>query len=479
MSYYKKTTCVVFFYNIVYTKSMQNIKKMLIIAILFIVTLFGINKELFAQTATPIESVKDKVLTVVSGGNNIDIKLTQYEITDKSITIKGKVKSKSDKSSLVSLTFGHNDNLTISLDPGKRDNDKGKITGAIYPFLENGFSDTNWKDMQADIVVTGLEPATTYYLQLVDDSLTKTIYQPITYTTLGEKPINQEPEKPLSTADQKKAIHITPNNPSYEKDQSTGEYTVTFSGIVSVDATIENVGFSLYFGKSEGELRYGDIAYSPRLISKGAKGNYNISLSGFPIGTYYYKFFDTDTGRNYESAMYSFTISEDGINTPTSNHTQPIIQDQPVVYYDPEQETGIFPYDLPTNIGAPAEGGSVTIEDSESTLVPCGKRSDGGGDAQYCRFEHLLILFGNIIDYLLILLVPLVVLTAISTGVQMIIHRKVPGDLEEYMKRLTKIAQGAAVILLAWTLIATLLNVLVDENSRRFILLDIVSTKNN
>jgi predicted small integral membrane protein len=114
-------------------------------------------------------------------------------------------------------------------------------------------------------------------------------------------------------------------------------------------------------------------------------------------------------------------------------------------------------------------------------LVPCGKRADDLDNDpktvdpdQNCKFEHLMILFGRIIDYLLVLLVPLTVLVAIYTGVQMILHRQIPAELMKYKDNLIRIGWGVAVMLLAWTIIATLLKTFVDPGSMRFILLDLL-----
>jgi hypothetical protein len=228
---------------------------------------------------------------------------------------------------------------------------------------------------------------------------------------------------------------------------------------------------SVSFGDSTGSQIDGGVAFPEKTVLFGASQQINYTLSNFDGGKkYFYKFIDTDTNRKFETPFYSFETP--GIPPATS---QPVtVPTAPA--YDPDADNGVLinNYQLPINIGEPT--GDVTSEVSDpGTLVPCGKRSDQSNpEDAHCGFNHLLILFGNVIDYLLILLVPLTALTCIYTGVQMILHRKIPADLVKYKNNLMRIGIGVAVMLLAWTIIATILKTLVGPDASRFILLDIL-----
>jgi predicted small integral membrane protein len=88
--------------------------------------------------------------------------------------------------------------------------------------------------------------------------------------------------------------------------------------------------------------------------------------------------------------------------------------------------------------------------------------------------DEVVGLIPRVIDYMLILLVPLTVMVCIYTGVQMIIHRGIPAELMKYKDNLKRIGIGVALMLLAWTIIATLLKTLVNPSMSGFILLDLL-----
>jgi hypothetical protein len=56
----------------------------------------------------------------------------------------------------------------------------------------------------------------------------------------------------------------------------------------------------------------------------------------------------------------------------------------------------------------------------------------------------------------------------------MIIHRGMPAELTKYKDNLIRIGWGVAVMLLAWTIIATLLKTFVDPSMTGYILLDLL-----
>jgi hypothetical protein len=202
-----------------------------------------------------------------------------------------------------------------------------------------------------------------------------------------------------------------------------------------------------------------------KLIYKGVEKTFSQNLIRLKPGTkYYYKIQETSKNFFVTPQVLSFITPGD-----------------PLVAFDPDNTTGaLIDYEFPKYIGEPTGDGSAEIT-APSVLVPCGKRADDLDNNpetvdpdQNCKFEHLMILFGRIIDYLLVLLVPLTVLVAIYTGVQMILHRGMPQELMKYKDNLIRIGWGVAVMLLAWTIIATLLKSFVDPGSMRFILLDLL-----
>lgn len=477
---------------------MQKMKKIIIVTVLSLGVLFSSGNNIFAQedrtgasqsTFVPINQVLEKPLPVVSGNKVFDVILTRADITDTSIIVYGQVKREDNRIGSSRLIFGHNDTPEISLDPENRGNDKGDILVPVlfsetFVTMSTGHAPKDFLSTQLN--VTGLQPGTTYYFQIKDNlSIPNTTYKTVSYTTTGVKPPDvgtaniPEPVKPLSTQDQKRAITVTISQPQIKQNESSGLYDVTFLGKLMSSHTLQSVGLKLLFGDSPGSLIDGDIAFPAQRIEKGSEYKIEYSLANFNMGkVYYYKFVDTNTDRNYQTDLYQFEILGNTTEIPT---TQPVITPEIPIpptgtydVYDPDADTGMFidNYQLPTNIGEPAGDAGAPVQDP-GTLVPCGKKSDRG-DAQYCRFNHLLILFANIIDYMLVLIAPLVVLVSIYTGTQMIIHRKVPADLVRYKENFQRIGIGVAVMLLAWTIIATLLKTLVGPDASRFILLDIL-----
>jgi hypothetical protein len=56
----------------------------------------------------------------------------------------------------------------------------------------------------------------------------------------------------------------------------------------------------------------------------------------------------------------------------------------------------------------------------------------------------------------------------------MIIHRKIPGDLVKYKDRLLKVGGGLVLMLLAWTIVATILKSLLGDDAAKYLLLKIL-----
>ena len=62
----------------------------------------------------------------------------------------------------------------------------------------------------------------------------------------------------------------------------------------------------------------------------------------------------------------------------------------------------------------------------------------------------------------------------VYVGVQMILHRKNPIDLEKYKGQLLRVGIGLAVMLLAWTIVATLMTSLLGDEASKYLLLKIL-----
>jgi hypothetical protein len=200
-------------------------------------------------------------------------------------------------------------------------------------------------------------------------------------------------------------------------------------------------------------------------MTAGSEEPFTYKQSGLSAGTTYYYRIREVTGEFWATDGVPFLT---GGSTPVTATSTP---------YDPNA-TGagaLIPnYAFPTNIGEPTGDIAAPVVDDGKPLVPCGKRSDQGTSDERCTFKHIVILAGNVIRFLLILLVPITVLICISTGVQMIIHRKIPGDLVKYKDRLLKVGGGLVLMLLAWTIVATILKSLLGDDAAKYLLLKIL-----
>ena len=88
-----------------------------------------------------------------------------------------------------------------------------------------------------------------------------------------------------------------------------------------------------------------------------------------------------------------------------------------------------------------------------------------------------MVLIGNIIDFLLILILPTVAILAVIVGIMMIKDRSNPVKLGDHKKVVTRIVVGILVILLSWTLVATVINTVIGDEAKRYVLLDLASLK--
>lgn len=314
--------------------------------------------------------------------------------------------------------------------------------------------------------LSDLRPNTTYWYKIYESTKNfdaqglKSFTTPLDGTAL---------ESTAPVADQKAAISVNMDpSPVFKEnkkaDGSIGSVDVTISGKV-ITTLNTKVGLSILMGEDSTSLfKTANMLLPEKLIFKGVEKKFSQTLIRLKPGTkYYYKVQETSKDFFVTPQVLSFTTPGTSLAT-----------------FDPDAAGALIDYDFNTNIGEPTGDGSAEIT-APSVLVPCGKRADDLDNDpktvdpdQNCKFEHLMILFGRIIDYLLVLLAPLTVLVAIYTGVQMILHRGMPAELTKYKDNLIRIGWGVAVMLLAWTIIATLLKSFVDPGSMRFILLDLL-----
>lgn len=245
------------------------------------------------------------------------------------------------------------------------------------------------------------------------------------------------------------------------------------SGNITAPKLIKDAQIYVYLGTSQGTVgQIGPLFGKPLVnLPEFEPVKYEYNLSDLNTGTtYYYEIRMRNIGTGKKIAGGTFTTS----GTKTTNPIVP--QGQSGYVFNPD-DPGLFgDYDFPTNIGEPIGpiGTDVIVTDDEG-LVPCGKRSDVGTPDENCNFGHVIELVGRIIDYLLILLVPLTVFVTIYTGVQMIIHRGVPAELMKYKENLKRIGIGVALMLLAWTIVGTIVQSVVDPATMSsFLLLDIL-----
>jgi hypothetical protein len=309
--------------------------------------------------------------------------------------------------------------------------------------------------------IYNLKPKTTYWYKIYESTKGFDAQGAKSFDTPLDGSALESTEDPSV---QKAAISVTMDAPVFNEIKTKAGVTtsvdVTLSGKV-VTTLNTRVGLVVWFGLSSNSIfKAGNVLLSQRLIFKGVDKKFSQTLRGLQPGTKYY-YNVQETTKDFFTNANSLSFTTPGA-APTTATFDP---DAPGVFGD---------YEFNTNLGEPTGDGSSTITEPD-VLVPCGKRSDQTSEKdKNCKFEHLLELFTRIIDYMLVLLVPLTALVAIYTGVQMIIHRGMPAELTKYKDNLIRIGWGVAVMLLAWTIIATLLKTFVDPSMTGYILLDLL-----
>lgn len=273
-------------------------------------------------------------------------------------------------------------------------------------------------------------------------------------------------ETTLPIADQKNALTVNVAPPSGDAFVSLGnnEYSAQFKGTLSTTLNMY-VGLDLYIGENPAVFERVYPTMFPRTLIMAN----SVHMIEFikdklqPGTTYYYKI--KEKTKNFDATQVG-QFTTPGVRPAP---TQPVV----IQPFDPNAATGFINYEYPTQLGEPVGDIAAPVEDVP-TLVPCGKLSDRGTVDEYCNFGHLGILVGNVIRFMLAMLIPLTALACVYTGVQMIIHRTIPEELVKYKSRLLKIVVGLAIMLLAWTIVATVMKAILGPDVSKYLLLKIL-----
>jgi type IV secretory pathway VirB2 component (pilin) len=98
-------------------------------------------------------------------------------------------------------------------------------------------------------------------------------------------------------------------------------------------------------------------------------------------------------------------------------------------------------------------------ETAPAGLVPCGTGPNGSPDD--CKWEHLLQLFNNVINFLLFsLLMPLAVIAIVYAGIQILISQDKPAQLKKAYGTLKNVGIGMFMALGAYAIIKTIVTML-------------------
>jgi hypothetical protein len=315
-----------------------------------------------------------------------------------------------------------------------------------------------------------INPGKLYFYFLQEDTPNITPYAVITIpgdpVVEKPKPKIQEPSyPPLSNT------NTTPTTTVYFNEQydlRITDHYLGISGLVVSNTARVPVSLSVYLGEDPNNLNlHEQLAYIP-VPEPGGFYQWFVQFPQLSPGTEYYFVFKDDLDRNPSSiigkGVYRFTTL--GVKSKTQNIS--LGGDSPALT-DNQGKGGIFSYTYPT--GATDPGGiNADLSDGGGPLVPC----EATGDiTTRCRFGHLLQLVTNVFKFAIVLILPIIAIIAAYTGIQMIINRENPVKLASYKGNMLRIIVGIIIILLAWTLVASVLAAIVNEDIRKILLLDL------
>ncbi len=385
-----------------------------------------------------------------TGNSAVDVIVKSYSSTSTSATITFTMRIRQAIGSVIIGGYDA-DPANIPLDNSHPNN--AHIIPSIFT---NNSRPVGREDTPSPVVISGLQPGTIYYLQL-KDTLNDVTYQKISFTTTGT------PVAPTNVPTVQNTEVTLPSPENHAVSSAPGsKYEANFKGTIQTTGTFE-AALDLYMGENPwSHTRVATVLPKQQITANTPKEFTYKKTNLDPGKTYYYRI--VETTQNLQFPTYSFVTDGNPVPSPST----------PVPIFDPDTNTGsLFEYNFPTQLGEPTGDINTPVTDVP-TLVPCGKSTDVGTPDENCGFRHVLILVGNLITFLLAMMVPLTVLMCVYVGVQLILHRKVPGELQEYKTKLLRVLVGLAVIILAWTIVVTVMKTMLGDDASRYILLDIL-----
>lgn len=248
---------------------------------------------------------------------------------------------------------------------------------------------------------------------------------------------------------------------------------VTLSGVLSVTKTGQ-YSVNLLLGTSATNITKTVPLLTNTTVTFLKKHSWSQIITGLTPCTSYVYTLRNVTTNSLISPVYGFKTT--GTCTPTS--TGGSVFGSSPAGTDNSGQGGIFSYQYPTNIGAPDQSGWSIFGSSTASLVPCTAQGD---ITTRCRFTHLMQLIANVANFLLVLLLPCIALLAAITGIQMVINQKKPDrsaiDIMKYKQRFFQVMVGLVVILISWMIVATVLNAVLGDEAKQYVLLDLASLK--
>ena len=244
--------------------------------------------------------------------------------------------------------------------------------------------------------------------------------------------------------------------------QSVKETSAEFNGIVKVSIDMPvNIGY--VSGVAGSPLSNERTLLAVSNLAKGSEAPIKLSFSGLTAGTTY-AFAFVNRESNQTSAPLRFTTPGGKTN-----------------------EAAVFAGERVGGSEDPT--GNITIDDtiSDKGIVPKCGRTKGSPDVQdseltMCGYKDFMQLISNVMQYMLIILGPVVAIFAMFAGFMIMIlgrvkdpSKEIMDKLNGYKKLLLRAVVGVLIILLAWTLVATILNGLGVKPE--YVLLDLFSGK--
>lgn len=246
---------------------------------------------------------------------------------------------------------------------------------------------------------------------------------------------------------------------------------VWLNGYIQVQNPGTSIQVEVLFGESPNNLSSRSMIAFDDLPASDGFYQWSTSFSGLKPGTQYYYVFRNAQNPNLSTSfftpIYYFQTSAVGLGG-SSSPDQSLGGKSPTPT-DNNGQGGVFSYQYPTNTGNP---GSLdyNLDGVDTPLVP---DCSYGDLSSRCSYKHFIELIVRVIKFGLILLLPVIAIIAVYTGIQMIVNRANPIKLEESKKVFIRILIGIAVMLLAWTLIATILSAVVNTDIKKILLLDL------